>query len=668
MQNWPLPFVAILATVAIALASPASAGPAPGEITSVDTSGYPNVTVSVPVVDASGQPVTGLTAEHFQVDQNGAPATIESVDAAVDTDIGAGVVVVIDISGSMTGAPIEAAKAAAISFVGSLAPADLVAVVAFSDAVQLIQPFTADKTAATAVIQGLTVFGDTALYEAANQSLDFAQQSGLSRQAIVLLSDGANDDPNGGPPSEFVVARAAELKIPIFAVALGAAADATFTQQLADATGGVAYKANSPAALSSLYTTVAERLNSEYIIRYQAPPGIGEQTITVTADANGAQYTAQAVVDMLWSATSDEDGPTISLPGYEPGSSVAKDLVMSPTVDSDAAITGVTVSIDGTSQQVLATEPYTYTLQPAALTVGRHTLSFEARDNGGRAGRYDVVVEIAEATPSIAMSPSPGAALKAGDPIAIEVLAQGQRADSVTVTFAGEDHVLNDPPFVFEVPAGAGEGSHHLSVAAEVAGQTINTDYDFQLTAGSSSSLTLFVAIGLALAVLAGGYFLWRRRRRRRAAAQGQDYVPGMHAGLEPLVAASSPTEARGQSAGRGLRARLRAIEGPLAGRIFFLGNGSGVIGTSSDATIRIELAGWETAPELVRIWSRDDKYMFHQVAPGNVSISGRETPWAVLESGDEIRIEDHVFVFELPSAQPGPGGLPAVHPAQAQL
>ena len=106
-----------------------------------------------------------------------------------------------------------------------------------------------------------------------------------------------------------------------------------------------------------------------------------------------------------------------------------------------------------------------------------------------------------------------------------------------------------------------------------------------------------------ALVVLLAAYVVLRRRRKQHQARKEEDYVPGMRDGLEPIVAAPA-TGARDPGEGRGLRARLRAIDGPLAGRIFFLGNGSGVIGTSPDATVQIDLTGWETAPELVRIWS----------------------------------------------------------------
>jgi VWFA-related protein len=664
MQNWPLPFLAVLATLAVAFPARVAAGPAAGEITSVDTTQYPLVTLSVPIVDEAGNAVTGLTAENFTIQQDGKEATIESVDAAIDTDIGAGVVVVIDISGSMAGPPIEAAKAAAISFVGSLSPSDLVAVVAFSDSVQLVQPFTADKAATTAVIQGLNVFGDTALFEAANQSLDFALQSGLSRQAVVLLSDGANDDPDGGPAPDLVLARASKMGIPIFAVALGAAADATFTQQLADVSGGVAYRANSPAELSGLYGAMAERLNSEYIVRYQAPPGVGEQTITVVAEAGGNTYTAEAALDVLWSATSEEGGPTVRLPEFKPGSTVDRDLVMSPIIESSTPLTGVTAFVDGGSRQAL-TEPYEFTLEPAALSIGRHVVAFEARDQTGAVGLFEVVVEIPAVQPKLVTTPAAGAALQPGDPIAIDVLAQGMAADSVVVTVDGEDFELSEPPFVFEVPRGLEEGSQEITIAAEVEGQRLTSSYEFELVPKTSSGNFAVYAAGgvLGLVALSGGYVLLRRRRRQRQLRREQTYVPGMRDGLEPLVAAPA-AGGRESSESRGLRARLRATNGPLAGRIFFLGNGSGVIGTSPDATIQIDLSGWETAPELVRIWSRDDKYMFHQVAPGNVTVSGREARWAVLESGDEIRIDQHTFVFEIPSAAPDVAPLPAGSPA----
>ena len=665
MQNWPLPFLAILAVLTFVFAAPATAGPPAGEITSIDTMQYPVVTLSVPIVDEAGRAVTGLSAENFTVQQNGKEANIESVDAAIDTDVGAGVVVVIDVSGSMAGAPIEAARAAATDFVASLSPADLVAVVAFSDSVQLVQPFTADKAAATTVIQGLNVFGDTALFEAANQSLDFALQSGLTRQAVVLLSDGANDDPNGGPPPELVLAHAADLRIPVFAVALGASADTTFTQQLADASGGVAYRANSPSELSGLYHAMSERINSEYIVRYTAPPGVGQQTISVVAEANGARYTAETGIDVLWSATSEEGAPIVRLPDFKPGSTVGDDMAMAPSIESSVPLSGVTVSIDGTSRQVLSAEPYEFTLQPAALSVGRHVVTFEARDESGGVGLFEVVVEIAEAQPRLALTPDAGASLKAGDPIAIEVLAQGKTADSVVVTLDGEDHPLTGPPFVFEVPRDLAEGRQEITIAAEIDGQRITSDYQFQLGAAAAAGNTLLYAAAavLVVGVLGAAYVVLRRRRKQQQLRKEQDYVPGMRDGLEPLVAVPAAS-GREPSEGRALRARIRAVDGPLAGRIFFLGNGSGVIGTSPDATVQIDLAGWETAPELVRIWSREDKYMFHQVAPGNVTVSGREARWAVLESGDEIRIDQHVFVFELPVSAADQGPLPAGSPA----
>ena len=45
MQNWPLPFMAILAVLTLLFAAPAAAGPSGAEITSVDTMQYPQVTL-----------------------------------------------------------------------------------------------------------------------------------------------------------------------------------------------------------------------------------------------------------------------------------------------------------------------------------------------------------------------------------------------------------------------------------------------------------------------------------------------------------------------------------------------------------------------------------------------------------------------------------------------
>ena len=91
---------------------------------------------------------------------------IAGVSAAQDASVPLSVVLMVDVSGSMAGAPIEAAKAAATQFVAQLAPDDRAALYSFAGTVTPVVPLTADRAALNAGIAGLQAGGPTALYEA----------------------------------------------------------------------------------------------------------------------------------------------------------------------------------------------------------------------------------------------------------------------------------------------------------------------------------------------------------------------------------------------------------------------------------------------------------------------------------------------------------------------
>src|SRR5207253_1267143 len=75
------------------------------------------------------------------------------------------VAVAVDVSGSMRGAPLDAAKAAATSFVDALPPRARAGLVAFGDRAQVVVPMTDDRRALDDAIRGLRAGGETALYD-----------------------------------------------------------------------------------------------------------------------------------------------------------------------------------------------------------------------------------------------------------------------------------------------------------------------------------------------------------------------------------------------------------------------------------------------------------------------------------------------------------------------
>ena len=102
--------------------------------------------------------------------------------------------VVLDRSGSMTGAKIERAKQAAMQLVDHLRPDDVFSLVIFSDEAKVVVPaqHVEDKDALKDKIEGVRAEGSTALYagvETGAEQLDeFISSRRINR--VILLSDG----------------------------------------------------------------------------------------------------------------------------------------------------------------------------------------------------------------------------------------------------------------------------------------------------------------------------------------------------------------------------------------------------------------------------------------------------------------------------------------------
>src|SRR5690606_5245055 len=102
---------------------------------------------------------------------------------------------VLDRSGSMSGEPLEAAKAAACAAIEMLLPDDWVAVVAFDSYVNVVAPLAAaghDRTAILNAVKALGPGGSTALFggwaEGLSQVMGCPVADAGAR--VVLLSDG----------------------------------------------------------------------------------------------------------------------------------------------------------------------------------------------------------------------------------------------------------------------------------------------------------------------------------------------------------------------------------------------------------------------------------------------------------------------------------------------
>ena len=283
--------VALLAAL-IAVAAPGAAARAGGQAASAAgtfRSQTDLVALQVSVVDQAGRPVPGLDVDAFAIFDEGARQPI-SVFATSMAPLD--LMLLFDVSGSM-GQRMAAARDAAIDLVQTLRPGDRAALVLFNDRVRMAQALTGDRALLEAAIRGASPAGGTALHDAIYIALrELARVkdpgSGIRRQALIVLSDGADttsrsvtqpdvvDVARRGAVTIFTIMPAPEVDMdPVERLARGGPAAEFNLRTLARETGGRAFTPARWEDLSATYSQIAEELSQQYWLAYVAPAAGG---------------------------------------------------------------------------------------------------------------------------------------------------------------------------------------------------------------------------------------------------------------------------------------------------------------------------------------------------------------------------------------------------------
>jgi Ca-activated chloride channel homolog len=195
----------------------------------------------------------------------------------------ASIMLVTDHSGSMAATDVHpsrlaAAQQAADTFISRLPSGVRVGAVAFSSAPDAAQGPETTHAAARAIIDGESPGGATATGDALQVALQLLRGADAKHppSAIVLLSDGSA---NAGADPLSVARTSGRDHIPIYTVALGTPdgvlqtpdpfepsvpvpPDPALMRQIAKASGGRTFNAQSAGELSSIYTKLGSRLAS----------------------------------------------------------------------------------------------------------------------------------------------------------------------------------------------------------------------------------------------------------------------------------------------------------------------------------------------------------------------------------------------------------------------
>ena len=222
---------------------------------------------------------------------------VENLDIQplASSSVPVGVILAIDTSGSMEGAPMEAARAAARSFVQQKRPEDFVAIVTFADEVQVVQAFTNNVTSLEERIDALVPSGATAFNDAVVRSIDMFDDPSVSQLQpnIIILADG--DDNGSTATAADVAAAVAGSDARIFGVALETEGfNPGAVQSVAEGTGGLFLLAPEPSQLADLYGQIQREINNVLVARFSVPrPAPGEMAFAVNYGELTAETTAQ---------------------------------------------------------------------------------------------------------------------------------------------------------------------------------------------------------------------------------------------------------------------------------------------------------------------------------------------------------------------------------------
>ena len=268
----------LVGLVALVVASPAVAGV---RISGVDTSGYPEVRLTIvapvqPYVRENGVPVVGAQTENL--------GRAKSVVLAVDR------------SQSMRGQSLADATGAARAFVASKGGGDRIEVIAFGREALGLTKFSSSGIDADAALGSLRADSrsGTALWDAVVRAAGAVAHEDQPGHVIIVVTDGR--DVSSRATLDQAVAAAQHARAAVYAIGI---AGPDFTpaplRALASRTGGSYLEAQSSAELAALYTRIGHALAHTWQVRYVTASRPGD-TLRLRAAARGNGAAAHTVL------------------------------------------------------------------------------------------------------------------------------------------------------------------------------------------------------------------------------------------------------------------------------------------------------------------------------------------------------------------------------------
>jgi Mg-chelatase subunit ChlD len=262
-----------------------------------------------------GEPVDSLRPVDISIRDNGELVSTSGVKLARlhEADRGATIVLALDVSRTMKGDPFDRAKAAALAYIDRMSPHDRIAVIAFSDRVEVAVSFKASKGEARQLVRDLEVDRKaltTVLFDGTFKAVDLIRRGRdlPHRSFVVVFSDG-KDDGSRATLDEVVdlaSGEAGQSRIPVFTIGFDRFGGGSLKSllKLSRGTSAEAFFAQSADLVASYFDEIWRQMLHSYVVRYPADLDGGHHSIEVTigdqSDTQSVAYPDKGSMGTTW--------------------------------------------------------------------------------------------------------------------------------------------------------------------------------------------------------------------------------------------------------------------------------------------------------------------------------------------------------------------------------
>jgi len=243
------------------------------------------ISIAVSVQNRKGRHITDLSKEDFFIYENEEQKNITYFSHDYEAPLS--LTFLLDVSGSMAlQDKLEESKEALNYLMKSLLDdRDEVSLLIFADGdVEVAANFSKDKVAFLSVLERTEAYGQTALNDAVGVSPDFANKGNNEKRALLLITDGIENDSEYSPDQAIEVAR--RMDIPIYTIGYKIPLNEQFLKKykrseglttsgiveslgrFSEATGGKAYFVNKVLDLKHALRLIKQELSHQYILGY----------------------------------------------------------------------------------------------------------------------------------------------------------------------------------------------------------------------------------------------------------------------------------------------------------------------------------------------------------------------------------------------------------------